>query len=467
MKVITRFSPSPTGNLHIGNLRTALYSWLFAKHYNGKFILRIEDTDTKRCKKKYIEEIISSLKILGLNWDKGPYFQSERLNKYKKFIFYMLKYNLAYKCYCSKKRLKKLREMQIKKGIKPKYDKKCRNNNKKNFYKKNFVIRFKNPLSGKVIFFDKIRGKIEFNNNELDDLIIQRNNGLPTYNFCVVIDDLEMGVTHVIRGEDHINNTPRQINILKSLNAKIPVYAHLSMVLDNFGKKLSKRNNSKSLIYYLKNGFFSESLLNYISRLGWSHGNKEIFTINEIIKKFSLNKISNSPSIFNENKLLWYNNYYMNILPKDYVIKELKKKYIKFNIDISFGPDIEKIFSLFKSRVNTLNEIVVNSIYFYKEVNYNNCINYNLYINKDTNIILSRLYVILKYLYPWNVENLSCIIKRLSVIFNIHLPNFLMTLRIILTGLKNSPSIYLIIYILKKKNTLKRIKNFIYYNINL
>ncbi|MCV2525636.1 MAG: glutamate--tRNA ligase, partial [Candidatus Lightella neohaematopini] len=271
MSIITRFSPSPTGYLHIGSIRTALYSWLFARNKNGKFILRIEDTDLVRSNKEYYKQhIMDSMTWLGINWDNIPYCQTNRLNRYYSIINYMLKNNIAYKCFCSSNRLNKLRELQLVNKIKPKYDGHCRNIKYTNNSSNNYVVRFRNPDSGYVIFEDLVRGKILFNNNEIDDLIILRANNIPTYNFCSVIDDYDMGITHIIRGEEHISNTPRQINILKSLGMNLPNYAHLSMLLDKNGKKLSKRNKSTNIMHYYNIGILKEALLNYIIKLGWS-----------------------------------------------------------------------------------------------------------------------------------------------------------------------------------------------------
>ncbi|WP_343190354.1 glutamate--tRNA ligase [Buchnera aphidicola (Mollitrichosiphum nigrofasciatum)] len=464
MKIITRFSPSPTGSLHIGSVRTAFYSWLFARRYNGIFILRIEDTDLNRSTNKSVLEIFNNLNLLGLHWDKGPYFQTKRISRYKNFIFFMLKKKLAYKCYCTKERLTKLRNYQIKNNIKPKYDRKCRNKNFSSEYSNNsYVVRFKNPKSGVVSFVDKIRGLIQFSNSELDDLIIQRSNGIPTYNFCVVIDDLDSGVTHVIRGEDHINNTPRQINILNALNAKIPVYAHLSMVLDRSGKKLSKRNNVLSIEEYLKNGFLSSSILNYIFRLGWASGNQEIFTLKDMIKNFSLKNIGNSPSIFNEKKLLWFNNYYIKNTLFKFIRLELQKKFKKYMINVDIGPKLESVFDLLKMQCSTLDEIVIKSFYFYKKVNYFHCVYFKKFINNKIYYILHKLYVVLKNIIVWDIYNLSKTFKNICLFFKLSLKDIIVPVRIILTGSISSPSIYIIMCILKKEETLQRIMEAMYY----
>uniref|UniRef100_A0A1A9UK61 Nondiscriminating glutamyl-tRNA synthetase EARS2, mitochondrial n=1 Tax=Glossina austeni TaxID=7395 RepID=A0A1A9UK61_GLOAU len=305
MKVITRFAPSPTGKLHLGSVRTALYSWLFARHFHGKFILRIENTDQTCIDQESIDSIINSMRWLGLNWDSGPHLQTNKINIYRKIIDDMVASGLAYPCYCSQERLNMLRSTQIKIGKKPKYDKFCRLLKYKNVKNKNYVIRFANPENGHVTFHDLIRGKITFQNSELDDLIILRSNKIPTYNFCAVVDDYDMNITHVIRGEDHLNNTPRQLNIFKALELIPPKYAHISMILDQNKRKLSKKNQDTDILQYQEDGILPEALLNYLVRLGWSYGNKEIFDINEMQKLFNISSINKSNCIFNKSKLLW------------------------------------------------------------------------------------------------------------------------------------------------------------------
>ena len=277
MKIKTRFAPSPTGYLHVGGARTALYSWLFARNHGGEFVLRIEDTDLERSTPEAIEAIMDGMNWLSLEWDEGPYFQTKRFDRYNAVIDEMLAAGTAYKCYCSKERLEALREEQMAKGEKPRYDGRCRHSHEHHADDEPCVVRFANPQEGSVVFDDQIRGPIEFSNQELDDLIIRRTDGSPTYNFCVVVDDWDMEITHVIRGEDHINNTPRQINILKALNAPVPVYAHVSMINGDDGKKLSKRHGAVSVMQYRDDGYLPEALLNYLVRLGWSHGDQEIF----------------------------------------------------------------------------------------------------------------------------------------------------------------------------------------------
>ena len=288
MEVRTRFAPSPTGYLHVGGARTALYSWLYARHNNGKFVLRIEDTDRERSTQPAIDAIIEGMKWTGLSWDEGPFYQTKRFDRYNALIDEMLADGRAYKCYCTKERLEKLREDQMKAGEKPRYDGHCADDHSEHSPDEPYCVRFKNPKTGKVKFHDLIRGDIEFDNAELDDLVIRRTDGTPTYNFCVVVDDWDMKITHVVRGEDHINNTPRQINIYKALGAPVPEFAHVSMILGDDGTKLSKRHGAVSVMQYRDDGYLPEALLNYLVRLGWGHGDQEIFSVQEMIELFNL-----------------------------------------------------------------------------------------------------------------------------------------------------------------------------------
>ncbi|NIH41218.1 MAG: glutamate--tRNA ligase [Buchnera aphidicola (Periphyllus aceris)] len=464
MFIKTRFAPSPTGELHFGNIRTALYSWLYAKKYNGSFILRIEDTDLMRSKDVYSKKIINTLKWLNLDWDEGPYFQSKKIKHYQDIISYMLKNKLAYKCYCGYKKLNFIKKNQILNKEKPRYNGFCRNL-KDNFQSLNkYVIRFKNPLFGKVSFFDSIRGKITFKNSELDDLIIQRENGMPTYNFCVVIDDMESKITHIIRGEDHINNTPRQINIFNSLGAKLPSYSHLSLILNSKHKILSKRDNSSKVLEYKNLGYFPEAILNYIVRLGWSHKNQEIFSINEMIELFNLKSINKSASIFDEKKLLWVNKHYMSSSS----IKKIKKNLIfffkKHKLNFENGPKLNIIIKAFSKRCSTVLELFNSISIFYQ----NNINNYNdeyirLYLNKNSVEIIEKIYQIFLGLSVWNEFELLHSIKNFSIVNNILLKNLIIPLRIALIGKIHSIGIDKILFFFGKKKTLLFLKKFLKY----
>ncbi|XBC38246.1 MAG: glutamate--tRNA ligase [Buchnera aphidicola (Floraphis choui)] len=463
MLVRTRFAPSPTGDLHIGSVRTALYAWLFSKSNKGKFILRIEDTDIKRSTKAAISEIIKNLKWLGLDWDEGPYFQSNKIEYYQNIINSMIESRLAYRCYCTTERLCHLRKSQLLVGKKPKYDRRCRNILKSNNTDCEYVVRFCNPLYGMVSFVDEIRGRILFDNKELDDVIIQRTNGIPTYNFCAAIDDRDMKITHVIRGEDHINNTPRQINLLQALGSQIPIYAHVSMILDINGKKLSKRKEVVSISEYRLQGYLPESLLNYIVRLGWAYGNQEIFNINDIIKVFTLNRISKSPSRFDINKLLWLNRFYIKNLPIEYVKKHLQYQFKKKHIDYTNGLDLIDLIKLVGSRYSTLRDIVDFSHYFYSNYIVFNIDAANKYLVKSSIIVLEYIYNEILNLNEWNLEELSIMIyssvKKLKMTFKM----VSMPIRVAMTGNTVSPSIDIVIYGVGKRRSLSRIKNALSY----
>lgn len=458
MIVKTRFSPSPTGFLHIGGIRTALYSWLFAKKNKGLFFLRIEDTNKKKFVPGSVENIINSLSWLGLNWDQDIVYQSSRMKRYQEIISLMISSNSAYKCYCSNERLINLRKNQILKGKKPRYDKKCRNLEKSLLLNKiPYVIRFKNPDFGYVKFFDEVKGDIIFNNEELDDLIIQRSNGIPTYNFCVVVDDIDMGITHVIRGDDHLSNTPRQINLFKSLGKKIPVYSHLSMILDEKGQKLSKRLKSPGISKYITEGYLPESILNYILRLGWSYKNKEIFSLKDMINLFNLKSISKSPCKLNKKKLLWLNHYYLNNLSIDklvyYFLNYLKiKKIVNDNfLDYHF------FLKNFSKHHNTFNDMLFSYDYLYKNFNTELFIFIKNKLKDKDFFILQKVYRKLYSLPFWNENILLKTLKNIVDNLKISFREIAMPIRMSITGKKNSPGIVLILYCMGKTQVLYRI----------
>ena len=311
MTVRTRFAPSPTGYLHIGGARTALFSWAYARKHGGKFILRIEDTDLERSTQQSIQAILDGMAWLALDYDEGPFYQMQRLARYHEIAEYLLQNNQAYYCYASKEELEEMREQQLAAGLKPRYDGRWRDSKKMPPAGVKPVLRFKNPLDGYVAFNDQIKGRITVANSELDDLVLLRGDGVPTYNFSVVVDDLDMQITHVIRGDDHVNNTPRQINILKVLNASLPEYAHVPMILGANGERLSKRHGAVSVMQYRDDGYLPEALLNYLARLGWSHGDEEIFSREQLVEWFDLAAISRSPAKFNPEKLQWINQQYL------------------------------------------------------------------------------------------------------------------------------------------------------------
>lgn len=370
MTVKTRFAPSPTGYLHVGGARTALYSWLFAKNQGGEFVLRIEDTDLERNSQEAVDAILEGMQWMGMEWDEGPYFQSKRFDRYNEMVDKLLAEDKAYKCYASKELLDEIRAEQEANKEMARYDAnhpKIVAANEAAQEGDACVIRFRNPKEGSVIFDDQIRGRIEIANSQLDDLIIRRTDGSPTYNFVVVVDDWDMGITHVVRGEDHINNTPRQINIYEALGAPVPTFAHCAMILGDDGAKLSKRHGAVSVMQYRDEGYLPNALNNYLVRLGWSHGDQEIFSQEEMINLFALDAISKSASAFNTEKLLWLNNHYIKTSEPEYVAEYLQWHLDEQKIDISNGPAITEVIKLVGERCNTLIELAEQSRYFYED----------------------------------------------------------------------------------------------------
>lgn len=371
INIRTRFAPSPTGFLHVGSARTALYCWLYAKRHNGKFILRIEDTDRERSTDEAVEAILEGMQWLGLDWDEGPFYQTKRFDRYHEIIHKLLAEGSAYHCYCSKERLEDMRNQQMAHKEKPRYDGYCRDNVEytAEMASKNmpYVIRFRNPQDGVVEFNDGIRGPIAIQNSELDDLIIARTDGTPTYNFTVVVDDIDMHISHVMRGEDHIANTPRQINIFRALNAPIPQFSHMPMILGDDGKRLSKRHGAVSVMQYKQDGFLPEALLNYLVRLGWSHGDQEIFSLQELQEIFDIGAVNKAASAFNTEKLLWLNQHYLKTMAIDHVAKHLAWHFQELGIDVAKGPKLVQIVVAQRERVKTLREMAEKSRYFYED----------------------------------------------------------------------------------------------------
>ena len=353
MTVRTRFAPSPTGYLHVGGARTALFSWLYARKHNGKFILRIEDTDLERSTQESVDAILQGMDWLGLTYDEGPYYQTQHFDRYKEVIQQLIDHGDAYRCYCSKEELEQLREQQMANKEKPRYNGKCRHLSEPQSGKES-VVRFKNPDDGEVLIHDLVKGDIVIANKELDDLIIARTDGSPTYNLTVVVDDMDMHITHVIRGDDHINNTPRQINILKALGVELPLYAHLPMILGSDGARLSKRHGAVSVMQFRDEGYLPEALLNYLVRLGWSHGDQEIFSIDEMIAHFSLEAINVAASAFNMEKLLWLNHHYIMHSDPELVAKHLVWHIQQRGIDLGTGPNLADVVVAQRERCKTL-----------------------------------------------------------------------------------------------------------------
>lgn len=458
MTVKTRFAPSPTGFLHVGGARTALYSWLYAKQKGGKFVLRIEDTDLERSTQEAIDAIIESMKWLGLEWDEGPFYQTKRFDRYNAIIDEMLADGRAYKCYCSKERLEKLREEQMKNGEKPRYDGHCRCGCGEHSPDEPYCVRFKNPTEGKVAFRDRVRGLVEIANSELDDLVIRRTDGSPTYNFCVVIDDYDMGITQVIRGEDHVNNTPRQINIYKALGALVPEFAHVSMILGDDGTKLSKRHGAVSVMQYRDDGYLPETLLNYLVRLGWGCGDREIFSVQEMIELFDLDGISKSASAFDTNKLKWMNKHYIQTLDPKHVAKHLEWHMKDQNIDTSNGPSLDKVVTALAERASTLKEMAEQSRYMFEEFDGYEEAAAKKWFKANSAEALDRCIAKLEALPEWKGEDIHKVIGEVAEEMELGMGKVGMPVRIAVTGRGQSPGIDVTLELVGKERTLARMK---------
>lgn len=454
----TRFAPSPTGYLHVGGARTALYSWLFARHNQGEFVLRIEDTDLERSTPEAIEAIMDGMQWLNLAWDEGPYFQTKRFDRYNQVIDTMIEAGTAYRCYCSTERLDEMRNAQMEANQKARYDGLCRDHAHSHTPDEPHVVRFRNPQTGSVIFDDLIRGPIEISNQELDDLIIRRTDGSPTYNFCVVVDDYDMGITHVIRGEDHINNTPRQINILKAIGADVPHYAHVSMILGDDGKKLSKRHGAVSVMQYRDEGFLPEALLNYLVRLGWAHGDQEVFSVDEMKALFTLEAVNKSASAFNTEKLLWLNHHYINHLPPERVAVQLDWHMQNRGYDLRSGPDLIELVKLLGDRCKTLKEMAETAHYFYQDFEH---FDENAAAKHLTPAAVNPLTVLknkLSTLENWENAAIHDQIKGTAEELGLGMGKVGMPLRVAVTGAGQSPAIDATVAAIGKTRTLNRIQ---------
>jgi len=457
MIVRTRFAPSPTGFLHVGGVRTALFSWLYARRYKGKFVLRIEDTDKERSTKESVQAIIDGMGWLGLDIDEGPFYQTQRYDRYLQVVEQLLAEGKAYRCECSKERLETLRESQLAKKEKPRYDGHCRDKNIP-AGEQPYVIRFKNPLTGMVRFSDKVYGDIHVSNEELDDLIIVRSDGHPTYNFAVVIDDMDMNITHVIRGDDHINNTPRQINLFKALGATVPEFAHLPMILGEDGKRLSKRHGAVSVLQFKDEGVLPHALLNYLVRLGWSHGDQELFSIEEMIAKFDLDKVSRGASSFNYEKLYWLNQHYQKSDDPGETAKALQWHFEKQGMDISQGPDLKKLVALQAERCKTLEEMCTVSYFFFQDdIEYD-----EKAVKKHLRPVIlhpmTEIFELLKQIESWERDQIQQVINDVSAKYDLNMAKIAQPIRVAVSGNSVSPSIDMTLTLLGRERVLKRIE---------
>lgn len=466
-KIRVRFAPSPTGHLHLGGARTALFNWLFARHHKGVFILRIEDTDKSRSTEEYIESILNSMEWLELNWDEGPFRQTDRFDIYRNYVEKLLKNGYAYYCYCQPEELEERRRQALKEGRPPKYDGRCRDlkpeiSNLKSERGIKPSVRFKMPQKGETLVNDLIRGRIVFDNSQLDDLIIMRSDGSPTYNFVVVVDDVEMSITHVIRGDDHLNNTPKQIHIYNALGYDMPEFAHLPMILGPDRKRLSKRHGAESVIAYRDMGYLPHALTNYLVRLGWAYGDQEVFRRDELIRYFSLEGIGKSPAVFNPEKLLWLNSEYIKSTPKDKLV-ELVIPFLKSEGIISPEDEIDKtwlgraILTL-TERCKTLIELSSSLRYYILEyVEFDEKASAK-FINKKTLPYLLNIKEGLFFLEDFTSGNLQQVFKTVTERHNVKLSVVAQPLRVAITGRAESPGIFEVLEIIGKEKALKRIE---------
>jgi len=458
MTVRTRFAPSPTGHLHIGGVRTALFSWLHARKNKGSFILRIEDTDRERSTRESVEGILGGMSWLGLDYDEGPIYQTQRLDRYKEVVDQLIDEDKAYRCYCTKEELDTMREQQRQRGDKPRYDRRCRDN--PNAEKPNIdpVIRFKSPVDGEIVFDDMIRGRVAISNNELDDLIIARGDGTPTYNFTVVVDDMDMRISHVIRGDDHINNTPRQINIFTGLGATPPIFAHVPMILGADGSRLSKRHGAVSVLEFREQGFLPEAMLNYLARLGWSHGDQEIFSLDELIDLFDIAEVNKAASVFNQEKLLWINQHYIKTGDTQTRVKQFQGFLENSGRDLSQGPDTSAVFEAYRERAQTFVEMVEKTGYLYAEYEEFDEKAAKKNLRPQAAAGLARVAERFAELEVWEKQNLHDVVEEVAGELELKLGKVAQPLRVALTGTNISPPIDVTLELVGKNRAISRIQ---------
>jgi len=456
MTVVTRFAPSPTGLLHVGGVRTALFSWLYARRNGGKFILRVEDTDRERSTDEAVRVIVDGMAWLGLDADEGPYYQSRRFDRYREVLRGMLEAGTAYHCYCSKDEVDALRGQQIARKQKPRYTGICRERREPRAGV-DPVVRFRNPLDGAVVVQDLVHGPVTFQNAELDDLIIARSDGTPTYNFCVVVDDMDMGVTHVIRGDDHLNNTPRQMNMLQALGAPLPIYAHVPMILGPDGAKLSKRHGAVSVLQYEEEGYLPDALLNYLVRLGWSHGDQEVFTREEMIAAFDMHDVNKSASAFNPEKLLWLNQQHMMRAMPAALVPHLRAQLRRLGADSSDQQMLEGVILAQRERAKTMKEMAVNSRFFFVEDIELDLKAAAKHLGGDAPATLAKVRARLGSLSEWNAASVHAALEQLAAELGGGLGKIAQPLRVAVSGSAVSPPIDATLALLGRERTLARV----------
>jgi len=461
MTVKTRFAPSPTGYLHVGGARTALFSWLHARKHGGRFVLRIEDTDLERSTQESVNAILEGMTWLGLEYDEGPFYQTHRFDRYNEVIDELLAKGLAYRCNCSKERLENLREEQMAAKQKPRYDGHCRD--REVSADEPHVIRFRNPTEGEVTFTDLVRGKITVSNSELDDLIIRRSDGSPTYNLTVVVDDHDMGITQVIRGDDHINNTPRQINLYQSMGWDVPDFGHLPMILGDDGARLSKRHGAVSVMQYKEDGYLPEALLNYLVRLGWSHGDQEVFSVDEMIELFELESVNRAPSAFNTDKLRWLNAHYIKHGEPKHVARLLSVHLGDLGIDPAPEPPLHEVVEAQCERANTLIELAEISQFYYTDFEEFDPKAAKKALKADAVEPLTHVKGRLTELVAWDRELIHQVVADSVTELGVGFGKVAMPLRVAVTGGAPSPDLDLTLKLVGREATLRRIDKAIAY----
>ena len=461
--VRTRFAPSPTGFLHLGGARTALYCWAFARHFGGTFILRIEDTDLERSTPEAVQAIIDGMNWLGLQHDEGPFYQMQRMERYREVVAQMLSEGTAYHCYSSPQEVEAMREKMRAAGEKPRYDGTWRPQEGKTLpalpLDRKPVVRFKNPLDGDVSWDDVVKGPITISNRELDDLVIARPDGTPTYNFCVAVDDWDMQITHVLRGDDHVNNTPRQINILRAIGAPLPLYGHLPMILGADGEKLSKRHGAVSVMEYPAQGYLPEAMLNYLARLGWSHGDDEVFSMEQFCTWFNLTHLSKSAAQFNNEKLAWLNNHYIKQADNSRLADLARPLMLADGAQFDGAPDLALVLGMMKERANTVNQLAAEAMLFYRAP------------QPDTALLGQHLTDAVKpalaqfaercQSVEWSKPALAAMVKEVLAANGLKMPHMAMPLRLILTGQLQTPAIDAVLHVFGREIVLARLAKYL------
>jgi glutamyl-tRNA synthetase len=457
MTVRTRFAPSPTGFLHVGGARTALFCYLFARRHGGEFVLRIEDTDLERSTAESVNAILEGMSWLGLDYDEGPFFQTDRFERYNAVIDELLEKGLAYRCDCPKERLERVRDMQMAAKLKPRYDGHCRS--RQVSPDEPHVVRFRNPVDGAVVVDDMIRGRIPFANEELDDLILRRTDGSPTYNLTVVVDDADMGITHVIRGDDHVNNTPRQMNILAALGKEPPRYAHVPMILGADGTRLSKRHGAVSVVAYRDQGYLPEALINYLVRLGWSHGDQEVFSLDELIELFDITDVNKAASTFNTDKLDWLNQHYIQHGDAKRIARLLSPHLGHLGIDPAEGPDPVAVVEAQAARAKTLVELAQISAFCYRDFDDYDAAAAKKHLRPVAREPLERLRAALDMLAldDWHEAELHRVVERVAEELELNMGKVAQPLRVAVVGRAASPGIDVTLRLVGKDATLRRI----------